>query len=248
VFVNDSGGARIQEGVDALAGYGGIFYRNVLLSGVAPQISVIAGPCAGGAAYSPALTDFIVQVRGEGQMYITGPKVIREVTGEEITAELLGGVESHASYSGVVHFVAESDAHAMEIVRRLLSFLPSNNAEDPPFRPDLFAEALAADPSFEGLVPDDPGEPYDVHEVIRRIADGGDFLEVQEGFARNVVVGFGRLAGRTIGMVANQPLVKAGVLDIEDPQNFLIMHAMAPNVAGVIGSAVVAGVFLAALM
>ncbi len=215
VFINDSGGARIQEGVDALSGYGGIFYRNVLLSGVVPQISIIAGPCAGGAAYSPALTDFIVQVRGVGQMYITGPKVIKEVTGEEVSAEALGGVESHATYSGVVHFVAESDADAIEITKRLLSFLPSNNTEDPPFHPEMHEDEVAPDPSLDGVVPDDPREPYDIHEVIARVVDRGDFLEVQDHFARNIVVGFGRIEARTVGIVANQPLVKAGVLDID---------------------------------
>ncbi|MBD3402839.1 acyl-CoA carboxylase subunit beta [candidate division GN15 bacterium] len=215
VMINDSGGARIQEGVDSLSGYGLIFYRNVLLSGVVPQISIIAGPCAGGAAYSPALTDFIIQVRHEGQMYITGPLVIKQVTGEEITAEQLGGVESTAYYSGVVHFIAESDDDAIGITRRLLSFLPSNNTEDPPFRPDLHDEELYPDPSMNTLVPEDPSDPYDMHEVIGRVLDQGDFMEVQEHFAPNIIVGFGRLAGYTVGVVANQPMHKAGVLDID---------------------------------
>ena len=215
VCINDSGGARIQEGVDSLAGYGGIFYRNVALSGVVPQVSIIAGPCAGGAAYSPALTDFIIQVRHEGQMYITGPSVIKEVTGEEITSEALGGVESHAHYSGVVHFVAEDDQDAIAITRRLLSFLPSNNTEDPPFRPELWEERMVADESLDSVIPEDPREPYDMHEVIRRVVDRTDFMEVQAQYAANLIVGFGRLGGRTVGVIANQPMVKAGALDID---------------------------------
>jgi methylmalonyl-CoA carboxyltransferase large subunit len=214
VMINDSGGARIQEGVDSLSSYGGIFYRNVLLSGVVPQISIIAGPCAGGAAYSPALTDFIIQIRDEGQMYITGPLVIKEVTGEEITAEQLGGVESHAYYSGVVHFIAENDEDAINITKRLLSFLPSNNTEDPPFVPELHDEEIVPDESLNAIIPDDSKEPYDMHEVILGILDKDDFLEIQEHFAPNIIVGFGRLTGFTVGVVANQPLNKAGVLDI----------------------------------
>ena len=215
VMINDSGGARIQEGVDSLQGYGGIFYRNVLLSGVVPQISIIAGPCAGGAAYSPALTDFIIQVRHEGQMYITGPLVIKQVTGEEITAEQLGGVESHAHYSGVVHFIAEDDEDAVNITRRLLSFLPSNNSEDPPFVPELHDEVLVPDESMNDIVPEDPRDPYDMREIITRMVDNGDFLEVMEHFAPNILIGFGRLTGYTVGIVANQPMQKAGVLDID---------------------------------
>ncbi|MCA9755958.1 MAG: acyl-CoA carboxylase subunit beta [Candidatus Eisenbacteria bacterium] len=215
VFINDGAGARIQEGVDALSGYGDIFFRNVLLSGVVPQISIIAGPCAGGAAYSPALTDFIIQVRNEGQIYITGPKVIKEVTGEEISAEALGGVESHAYYSGVVHFVAESDEHAVEITKRLLSFLPSNNAELCPFFPELAEDAVAPDPMLEQIVPVDPRQPYDVRNVITHVVDRGDFLEIQEHFAPNIVIGLGRIQGHTVGVVGNQPIVKAGVLDID---------------------------------
>jgi len=215
VFINDSGGARIQEGVDALAGYGKIFYRNVLLSGVVPQISIIAGPCAGGAAYSPALTDFIIQVRNVGQLYVTGPRVIKQVTGEDVTAEQLGGVESHSQYSGVVHFVADDDADAVRIARRLLSFLPSNNTEDPPFVAALHEEHLGPDLELNTLVPEDPAESYDMHAVIARLVDGGDFMEVQPQFAPNLLIGFGRLLGRTIGIVANQPAVRAGVLDID---------------------------------
>ncbi len=215
VFVNDGAGARIQEGVDALNGYGEIFYRNVLLSGVVPQISVIAGPCAGGAAYSPALTDFIIQVRHAGQMYLTGPSVIRQVTGEEVTAEQLGGVERHATYSGVIHFVAENDADAFLIARRLLSFLPSNNVEGPPLLTDGFDVAVGPDPAMDILVPADPRAPYDMHEVIRHTVDHGDFLEVMAQYAPNLLIGFGRVLGRTVGVVANQPMVRAGVLDID---------------------------------
>lgn len=213
VIINDSGGARIQEGIDALSGYGRIFYRNVLLSGVVPQISIIAGPCAGGAAYSPALMDFIIMVQGTGKLFITGPQVIKEVTGESVTDEQLGGAYVQEAHSGVVHFIAENDQHAMEICKKLLSFLPSNNLEDPP---DYGTGELifAEDVSLNQLIPDDPGESYDIKEVIVRLVDGGDFLEVQEHFAPNAVVGFGRLNGRSIGMVANQPKVMAGALDI----------------------------------
>ncbi|MBN1827117.1 MAG: acyl-CoA carboxylase subunit beta [Candidatus Eisenbacteria bacterium] len=215
IFINDSGGARIQEGIDSLSGYGGIFYRNVLLSGVVPQISIIAGPCAGGAAYSPALTDFVIQVRGTGQMFITGPKVISEVTGEQVTAEELGGVETTSRLSGVAHFVAEDDEDAIALTRRLLSFLPSNNTEDPPFYRELHEEEVAADESLNTVVPANPREPYDMHEVIGRVVDRGDFLEVHASFAPNLLVGFARLEGRTVGVIANQPMHKAGVLDID---------------------------------
>jgi len=215
VFINDSGGARIQEGVDALSGYGGIFFRNVELSGVVPQISVIAGPCAGGAAYSPALTDFIIQVRGHGQMFITGPKVIQEVTGESVSADQLGGLDAHARLSGVSHFTAETDEEAIQLVRRLLSFLPSNNTEDPPFLSGLHEEAVSADETLNAIVPDDPRAAYDMHDVIGRIVDRGDFLEVSRLFAPNLIVGFARLEGRSIGIVANQPQQRAGALDID---------------------------------
>ncbi len=215
LFFNDGAGARIQEGVDSLDGYGGIFYRNVLLSGVVPQVSIIAGPCAGGAAYSPALTDFIIQVASEGQMYITGPSVIREVTGEEVTAEELGGVESHSHYSGVVHFVAADDADAVALAQRLLALLPSNNTEEPPFVRELHEEAVFSDERFHRIVPEDPREPYDMRQVILAAVDRDDFLEVQPAFAPNLVVGFGRLMGRTIGVLANQPMARAGALDID---------------------------------
>jgi methylmalonyl-CoA carboxyltransferase large subunit len=215
VIINDSGGARIQEGVDALSGYGGIFYRHVQLSGVVPQISVIAGPCAGGAAYSPALTDFIIQVRNEGQMFITGPRVIKEVTGEDISGEKLGGVESHAYYSGVVHFIAENDEDAINITKRLLSFLPSNNTADPPVYQSMHADAVGPIAALNDIVPDNPKIPYDMHQIIYNLVDAGDFLEVQEHYAPNLLIGFGRINGNTVGIVANQPMQKAGVLDID---------------------------------
>lgn len=215
IFINDSGGARIQEGVSSLAGYGNIFYRNISASGVVPQISIIAGPCAGGAAYSPALTDFIIQVRRDGQMYITGPSVIKEVTGEEVTAEQLGGVESHSHYSGVVHFVAESGTEAIEIAQRLLSFLPSNNTDNPPFIEELHEEFVGPDEGMNELVPENPRASYDMHDVVRRVVDRGDFMEVQEHFAPNLMIGFARIEGSTVGIVANNPRHKAGVLDID---------------------------------
>jgi methylmalonyl-CoA carboxyltransferase large subunit len=215
IFINDSGGARIQEGVDSLAGYGDIFYRNVKCSGVVPQISIISGPCAGGAAYSPALTDFIIQVRHEGQMYITGPSVIKQVTGEDVTAEQLGGVESHSHYSGVVHFVAESGGDGIQIARRLLSFLPSNNTDDPPFLEDMHEETVGPDEVMNALVPNNPRAAYDMHDVIGRVVDRGDLMEVMEHFAPNLVVGFARMEGSTIGVIGNNPAHKAGVLDID---------------------------------
>ena len=215
IFINDSGGARIQEGVDSLAGYGDIFYRNILASGVVPQISVISGPCAGGAAYSPALTDFIIQVRHEGQMYITGPSVIKQVTGEEVTAEQLGGVESHSHYSGVVHFVAESGGEGLEIAKRLLSFLPSNNTDDPPFVEAQHDELVGPDEAMNDLIPASSRAAYDMHDLINRVVDRADFMEVQTHYAPNLIIGFGRVEGVTVGIVANNPAHKAGVLDID---------------------------------
>lgn len=212
VIINDSGGARIQEGIDALGGYGRVFYHNTLLSGVVPQISLICGPCAGGAAYSPALTDFIILTR-QSQMFITGPSVIKQVTGEDVTADQLGGPEAQMSYSGVVHFVADDDQDALRICRKLLSFLPSNNLEDPPHHP--FDADILPDPFFNDIIPDNPRQPYDMHDVIHRLVDDGDFLEVQAMYAQNIIVGFGRLIGRTIGIVANNPAHHAGVLDID---------------------------------
>jgi methylmalonyl-CoA carboxyltransferase large subunit len=211
VFVNDSGGARIQEGIDSLSGYGKVFYNNVMLSGVVPQISLICGPCAGGAAYSPALTDFIIQTKA-ARMFITGPSVIKAVTGEEVTAEDLGGPVAQMNNSGVVHFIAEDDMDAMAICKRLLSFLPSNNMEDPPqWEAD---DVILPDKRLNTVVPIDPKQSYDVREVIAHIMDNGDFMEVQDSFAPNIVIGFARIQGRSVGVVANQPCVMAGVLDI----------------------------------
>jgi len=211
VFINDSGGARVQEGIDSLSGYGKVFYANVLLSGVVPQISIIAGPCAGGAAYSPALTDFIIQTR-KAHMFITGPNVIKQVTGEEVTADRLGGADAHMGVSGVNHFVADNDEQAVLIAQKLLSFLPQNNTEDPPvLDPDPVVEY---DPSLHDVVPVDGKQGYDVRDVILKVVDHADFLEVQAGYAMNIVVGFARINGRSVGIVANQPNVMAGVLDI----------------------------------
>ncbi len=211
VIINDSGGARIQEGNHSLGGYGRIFYANVKASGVIPQISVIAGPCAGGAVYSPALTDFIIQTKN-ARMFITGPAVIKAVTGEVVSAEDLGGPQVHMCTSGNIHFVAEDDKHAIDITRRLLSFLPSNNLEDPP---QLEAEeTILPNKALNTIVPLDPKQRYDVRDIIVNIFDKGDFMEIQEGFATNIVIGFARLQGRTVGVIANQPNAMAGVLDI----------------------------------
>jgi methylmalonyl-CoA carboxyltransferase large subunit len=211
VFINDSGGARVQEGIDSLSGYGRVFYTNVRLSGAVPQISLICGPCAGGAAYSPALTDFIIQTR-RAQMFITGPQVIKQVTGEQITADALGGADAHMARSGVIHFVAEDDAEALHLCRRLLSFLPSNNLED---APRVAAENnVDPNPELTHILPDDPRQGYDVRKVITGVIDRGDFLEVQAGYAMNIAVGFGRILGRSVGFIANQPSVISGVLDI----------------------------------
>jgi methylmalonyl-CoA carboxyltransferase large subunit len=211
VFINDSGGARVQEGIDSLSGYGKVFYTNVMLSGAVPQISLICGPCAGGAAYSPALTDFIIQTR-QAQMFITGPQVIKGVTGEVVTAEQLGGPEAHMANSGVIHFIAEDDRHAVLLAQKLLSFLPSNNLEDPP-RVEGDAN-VDPEPALDSIVPADNKKGYDVRDVIAKVVDFADFLEVQSGYAMNIVVGFARIAGRTVGIIANQPSVQAGVLDI----------------------------------
>jgi methylmalonyl-CoA carboxyltransferase large subunit len=212
VFINDSGGARVQEGIDSLAGYARVFYHNTLLSGTVPQISIICGPCAGGAAYSPALTDFIIQTK-KGRMFITGPSVIKQVTGEVVTSEQLGGPAAQMNRSGVVHLIAEDDAGAMSLCRRLLSFLPSNNLEEAPRLPHTVTPE--SDPALNHVVPVDPKIPYDVREVITRVLDYQDFFEIQPGFAGNVVIGFGRVQGRAVGIVANQPKVLAGVLDID---------------------------------
>ncbi len=212
VFINDSGGARIQEGIDALGGYARIFYHNTLLSGVVPQISVICGPCAGGAAYSPALTDFIIQTR-QAQMFITGPQVIKQITGEEVSAVDLGGPDAHMLNSGNIHFIANDDEHAIQIAKKLLSFLPSNNMEDAP-RHD-YKDTVTPNHALDSIVPDNPRGGYDMLDVITGIVDYGDFLEVQKGFADNVIIGFGRFTGISVGIVANQPMVKAGCLDVD---------------------------------
>ena len=211
VFINDSGGARVQEGIDSLSGYGKVFYSNVKLSGSVPQISIVAGPCAGGAAYSPALTDFIIQTR-KAQMFITGPGVIKQVTGENVTADGLGGADAHMAISGVNHFVADNDEQALLIAKKLLSFLPQNNTEDAPIHdPDPYVEP---DQQMLSIVPVEGTRGYDVRAVIARLVDHSDFLEVQAGYAQNIVVGFARINGRSIGVVANQPAAMAGVLDI----------------------------------
>jgi propionyl-CoA carboxylase beta chain len=214
IGLNDSGGARIQEGVESLAGYADIFLRNTLASGVVPQLSCVLGPCAGGAVYSPAITDFVFMVEGTSHMFITGPDVIRAVTHEAVSKEELGGAATHAEKSGVCHFTASDDAACLALVRELFSYLPANNAEDPP----VIAVSDPVDrdvPELDTLVPADSNKPYDMRELIRATVDHGTILEVHEGFARNVIVGFARIGGRSVGIVANQPAVLAGVLDID---------------------------------
>jgi propionyl-CoA carboxylase beta chain len=214
VGINDSGGARIQEGVVSLGGYAEIFYRNVISSGVIPQLSVIAGPCAGGAVYSPAMTDFILMVKGTSQMFITGPDVIKTVTGEEVGFEELGGAMTHNTRSGVAHFAAEDEAEAYDNIRTLLSFLPSNNMDDPPYvAPTDDPERM--DDALQYLVPDNPRKAYDIVKVIESVVDDEFFFEVQPHWARNLVIGFARLDGHVIGVVANQPMHLAGTLDID---------------------------------
>ena len=214
VGFNDSGGARIQEAVDALSGYGEVFYRNVLLSGLIPQIAVICGPCAGGAAYSPALMDFIVMTKSHAQLFITGPEVIKAVTGRAVSMDEVGSAAMHASVSGNVHFLAEDDADAVRIVRRLLNFLPSNNSEEPPHRPTPDIDETTDD-QVAALIPDDNTLPFEMRRVIARLVDDADFLEVHANFAENLIVGFGRIGGMVAGLLANQPSVKAGALDID---------------------------------
>lgn len=214
IGINDSAGARIQEGVEGLAGYGDVFFRNVRLSGVVPQISIIAGPCAGGAVYSPAMTDFVFMVRGTSQMFITGPDVIKTVTGEQVTHEALGGADTHFQTSGVAHFVAEDEDDLVEQVRYLLTYLPNNNLDEPP--------SFAADPdddhdrpALDTLVPEASTKPYDMHDVLTEVLDSDTFYEVQAGHAQNIIIGFGRLNGESVGVVANQPSALAGTLDID---------------------------------
>jgi propionyl-CoA carboxylase beta chain len=213
VGLNDSGGARIQEGVLSLAGYADIFLRNTLASGVVPQISAIMGPCAGGAVYSPAITDFTIMVKDSSYMFVTGPDVVKTVTHEEVTKEQLGGAMTHNETSGVAHFAVEDDRECLALVRDLLSFMPSNNVDDPPRRRSS-DEPDREDPSLDALVPPSPNQPYDMLDLIHAVVDGAYFLEVHQHFARNLVVGFARLDGRPVGIVANQPAVLAGTLDI----------------------------------
>ena len=213
IGLNDSGGARIQEGVESLGGYADIFLRNVLASGVIPQISAIVGSCAGGAVYSPAITDFIIMTKGISNMFITGPEVIKAVTHEDVSMEELGGAETHNAISGVAHFAAENEEQTLALIRELLSFVPDNNMEDPPEKetsdpPDRTSEDL----NF--IVPDDPNQPYDIRKIITEVVDDNYFFEVQEHYAKNIVIGFGRLGGKSVGVVANQPDHLAGVLDI----------------------------------
>lgn len=213
IGLNDSGGARIQEGVASLGGYADIFLRNVLASGVIPQISAIIGPCAGGAVYSPAMTDFIVMTKGISNMFITGPEVIKGVTHESVTMEELGGAKTHNTISGVAHFAAEDEEHTMALIRELLSFIPDNNMEDPPEKetsdpPDRVSEAL------DSAIPDDPNQPYDIRKVISEVLDDNYFFEVQAHYAKNIVIGYGRLGGKSVAIVANQPDHLAGALDI----------------------------------
>ncbi|HQJ37601.1 MAG TPA: carboxyl transferase domain-containing protein [Bacillota bacterium] len=213
VGINDSGGARIQEGVDALSGYGNIFYRNTIASGVVPQISVIMGPCAGGAVYSPALTDFTFMVDKTSQMFITGPQVIKAVTGEEVTSEELGGAMTHNRISGVAHFISPDEKTCIEDIKRLLSFLPSNNMETAPiFETDDDINRI--EEQLNEIVPDNPNKPYDMKDIIRAIVDNGDFMEVQEYYAQNIITAYARINGASIGIIANQPKVLAGCLDI----------------------------------
>ena len=214
IGLNDSGGARIQEGVVSLGGYADIFLRNTLASGVIPQISAIMGPCAGGAVYSPALTDFIFMVKETSHMFITGPDVVKTVTGEEVTFEELGGAMTHNSLSGVAHLAAESEADCLYRIREMLSYLPANNMEDPPFTPGK-DDNLRTEVALDSLVPDNPNKPYDIKEAIELIVDEGKFYEIHEHYAQNIVVGFARLGGYSVGIVANQPMVLAGVLDID---------------------------------
>jgi len=206
IGLNDSGGARIQEGVVSLGGYADIFLRNTLASGVVPQISVIMGPCAGGAVYSPAMTDFIFMVRGSSYMFITGPNVVKTVTHEEVTFEELGGADVHAETSGVCHVAADSESDALYLVQKLLNYLPQNNMEDPPFVP-TGDNPLRMDEKLDSIIPDDPSKPYDIKEVIHLIVDNGEFYEIHEAYAQNIVTGFAHLGGHSIGIIANQPAV-----------------------------------------
>jgi propionyl-CoA carboxylase beta chain len=216
IGLNDSGGARIQEGVVSLAGYADIFLRNTMASGVIPQISAIMGPCAGGAVYSPALTDFIFMTRNTSYMFVTGPDVVKTVTHEEVSFEDLGGATIHSEKSGVCHVAADSEADTLYLIRKLLGYLPQNNMEDPPFMPG--DDPLRMEEALNSIIPDDANKPYDIKDVIRPIMDNGQFFEIHENYAQNIVVGFARLGGHSVGVIANQPAVLAGVLDIDSSQ------------------------------
>ena len=214
IGLNDSGGARIQEGVDSLAGYADVFQRNIMASGVVPQISVIMGPCAGGAVYSPAITDFIFMVKDSSYMFVTGPDVVKTVTNEVVTAEELGGASTHTKKSSVADGAFENDIEALAEVRRLVDFLPQNNRDKAPVRP-FFDDPARIEDSLDTLIPDNPNTPYDMKELITKTVDEGDFYEIQENFAKNIITGFARIEGQTVGLVANQPMVLAGCLDID---------------------------------
>ena len=214
IGLNDSGGARIQEGVVSMGGYADIFLRNTMASGVIPQISAIMGPCAGGAVYSPALTDFIFMVRNSSYMFVTGPEVVKSVTHEEVSFEDLGGASVHAAESGVCHVVADNEADTLFLIRKLLAYLPQNNLEDAPYRPTK-DDPLRREDALDNIIPDDASKPYNMKELIRLLVDEGAFFEIHEQFAQNIVVGFARLGGHVVGIVANQPMVLAGVLDID---------------------------------
>jgi propionyl-CoA carboxylase beta chain len=216
IGLNDSGGARIQEGVVSLAGYADIFLRNTMASGVIPQISAIMGPCAGGAVYSPALTDFIFMTRNTSYMFVTGPDVVKTVTHEEVSFEDLGGASVHSEKSGVCHIAADSEADTLYLIRKLLGYLPQNNMEDPPFMPG--DDPLRMEEALNSIVPDDANKPYDIKDVVRPIMDNGQFFEIHENYAQNIVVGFARLGGHSVGVIANQPAVLAGVLDIDSSE------------------------------
>ena len=213
IGINDSGGARIQEGIDALAGYGEIFERNILASGVVPQISMIYGPCAGGAVYSPALTDFTLMTEGTSYMFLTGPAVVKTVTGEDVDAEHLGGASVHGSKSGVTHFTAKTEEEGIAMIKKLMSYLPSNNMEEAP-RKECTDPINRMDDSLNEIIPDDPNQAYDMYKVIAAITDNGEFFEVQPRFAKNIIIGFARFNGQSVGIVANQPSAYAGVLDV----------------------------------
>ena len=215
IGINDSGGARIQEGVVALGLYAEIFYRNVMASGVVPQISLVMGPCAGGAVYSPAITDFVLMVDQSSHMFITGPDVIKTVTGEDVSFEELGGARTHNTKSGVAHFIADDEANCLELTRALLSYLPSNNLDDPPSYDEEDVESLTDDAFLDTFIPDSSNQPYDIKTVIEHVVDAGEFLEVHALFAPNIVCGFARIDGRSVGVVANQPMSFAGTLDID---------------------------------